>query len=74
MTTRLIYAVRHLAEQFSVTADEFRRDNAPGGDMLLMGAVSKGYAIEQGGRYAVSLAGRRFLEAQEAPSDAEAQA
>lgn len=68
MADRLIDAVRHLAEQFSVTADEFRRDNAPGGEMLLMGAVSKGYAIEQGGRYAVSPAGRRFLSAHEEPT------
>ena len=67
MQDRITAAVRYLAEQFSVTADEFRRDNAPQGAMLLEGAVAKGYAIAEGGRYAVSPAGRRYLAAVDAP-------
>lgn len=65
MTDRLHDGLRYLAEQFSASADEFRRDNAPGGVMLLEGLVSRGYAHEKAGRYAVSAAGRRRLEAME---------
>ena len=64
MTDRMTEGLKYLAESFSVDADEFRRDNAPGGEMLLMGAVSKGYATERAGRYAVSEAGRRKLDAE----------
>jgi len=62
MTDRMAEGLRYLSAEFSVTADEFRRDNAPGGDMLLMGAVSKGYAREGRGRFAVTEAGRRYLD------------
>lgn len=61
--------LQYLAGQFSATPDEFKRANQPGGDMLLMGLVSKGYANERGGRVAVSDAGRRKL-AEEAPQEA----
>lgn len=65
MTDRQAEGLRYLSSEFSADADEFRRDNAPGGEMLLMGLVSKGYAVEKGGRYAVSDAGRRRLAAVE---------
>lgn len=58
---RVSEALAYLKREFSVDADEFRRDNAPGGEMLMMGVLSKGYANEKGGRYAVSEAGRRLL-------------
>lgn len=65
MTDRMTEALRNLSAQFSADADEFRRDNAPGGEMLLMGAVSNGYVVEKGGMYAVTDAGRRKLAAEE---------
>ena len=54
--------LRFLAAEFSCTQDEWREHHA-GGDMLLEGLVSRGYALAQRGRFAVSDAGRRRLEA-----------
>lgn len=49
-------ALRHLAESFSVDRPEWRA-HFQGGDSLLDALVSHGYAIEQGGRFAVSRTG-----------------
>jgi len=52
-----------LAERFSVDRDQWR-EHHKGGDALLDGLVSHGYAIHKDGRYAVSRAGReRMAEA-----------
>lgn len=48
--------LRFLAESFSVDRPQWRR-HYQGGDMLLDGLVSHGYAIEKGGRFAVSRMG-----------------
>ena len=56
--------LRFLTEQFSCSQEEWREHHC-GGDMLLEGLVSHGYALTQNGRYAVSAAGRRRLEAVE---------
>lgn len=50
----------YLLREFSVTREEWRR-HFHGGDMLLDGLLSKGYALTQHGRFAVSRAGRRYL-------------
>ena len=50
--------------EFSCTQDEWRQHHR-GGDMLLEGLVSLGYVLAKGGRFAVSMAGRRRLEAVE---------
>lgn len=62
--------LRHLAGEFSVSRDEWRQ-HFRGGDMLLDGLVSKGYALHQRGRFAVSRQGRAFLQAVEVPDDGE---
>lgn len=59
---RIGEALHYLSEQFSVTRDEWRR-HFRGGDMLLDGAVSRGFVREQGGRYAVTETGRRRINA-----------
>lgn len=51
-------ALAYLKREFSVDADEFRRDNAPGGEMLMMGVLSKGYARQEHGRIGLTDAGR----------------
>lgn len=61
MTDRIAEGIRYLAGEFSATADEFRRDNAPGGEMLLEALLSHGYAIETRGRFAASRVGLRRL-------------
>lgn len=63
---RINDGIRYLSEQFSAEPAEFHRDNRPGGPMLLMGLLSRGYAVERGGRVAVSEQGRRRLEAEHA--------
>lgn len=70
MTDRLTRALAWLAEQFSATADEFRKANHPGGDMLLTAAVTGGWVNSLAGRYAVSEQGRRRLKAL-APAEGE---
>lgn len=62
MMDRLAKGVRYLAAEFSVEPDEFRHDNAPGGDMLLQALLSKGYAVQTRGRVAASRVGLRMLE------------
>ncbi|GAB2619972.1 hypothetical protein [Novilysobacter erysipheiresistens] len=64
MTDRMADSLQWLSAQFSADDDEFRKAQHPGGEMLLMGAVSKGYAIRQGDRVAVSDAGRRRMGAE----------
>lgn len=59
--SRITDGLRHLAAKFSAERHEFARDMQPGGEMLLEGLVSKGYALHKGGRYALSEAGRRWL-------------
>lgn len=56
--------LRYLIGEFSCTQDEWRQHHR-GGDMLLEGLVSRGYVLVKGGRFAVSMAGRRRLEAVE---------
>lgn len=60
-------ALHYLSEQFSVTRDEWRR-RFHGGDMLLDGLTSLGFAHERGGRFAVSPAGRRRINASGVPA------
>lgn len=55
-------ALQHLSQQFSLTRQEWR-NHYRGGDALLDGLVSHGYAIERGGRFAVSQVGRVRMEA-----------
>lgn len=64
MHDQLRDGLRHLSAEFSATRDEWRR-HWHGGDMLLDGLVSHGYAIERDARYAVTDAGRRMLAAGE---------
>ena len=61
-TDRLRSGAHYLAREFSATPDEFRRDNHPGGDMLLTGLLNTGYAIQKGGRVALTPAGTRMME------------
>jgi hypothetical protein len=61
--SRLEEGIAYLAAQMSASIDEFRRDNAPAGDMLLQGLLSRGYAVEKAGRVALSPAGRRAHQA-----------
>ena len=61
--SRLDAGVEYLAREMSASVDEFRRDNAPAGDMLLQGLLSRGYVVERLGRVALSPAGRRAHEA-----------
>lgn len=61
---RMTQALQYLNREFSVNADEFLRDNAPGGEMLLMGALSKGYAREAKGRFGLTDAGRAKIAAE----------
>jgi len=65
MNDRIAQGTRYLAAEFSATRHEFGRDNQPDGDELLDGLVSHGYAVETGGRYAVSRVGLRMLEDRE---------
>lgn len=60
-------ALHYLSEQFSVTRDEWRR-HFQGGDMLLDGLTSLGFAHDRDGRFAVSPAGRRRIEASGVPA------
>jgi hypothetical protein len=60
MTDPITNGLRHLAESFSVDKREWRQ-HLKGGDDLLEGLVSHGYAHERGGRYAVNAAGRARL-------------
>lgn len=62
MIARLANGVRYLAAEFSVEPEEFKHDNAPGGDMLLQALLSKGYAVQTRGRVAASRVGLRMLE------------
>lgn len=62
MSNRLHRAVQYLAEQFSVSRDEFRRDNTPGGEMLMEALISQGYANQRDGRLALSRAGERLAK------------
>lgn len=57
---RMVDALQYLEGEFSVDRPEWRQYHK-GGDMLLDGAVSKGYVNTKGGRFAVSDAGRRML-------------
>lgn len=67
MSDRIAQGLRYLTEEFGATADEFRRDNHPGGDMLLTGLINQGYAKNgQGGLIVATDSGRRRLVA-EAP-------
>lgn len=56
-------SLKYLEREFSVDADEFRRDNAPGGEMLMMGVLSKGYARQERGRIGLTDAGRARMVA-----------
>lgn len=62
----MVGALQYLSGEFSVTRTEWRQHHK-GRDMLLDGLVSKGYAIERDGRFAVSQAGRRMLDDLEVP-------
>lgn len=64
----MVGALQYLSGEFSVTRAEWRQHHK-GRDMLLDGLVSKGYAIERSGRFAVSQAGRRMLEDLEVRSE-----
>lgn len=64
--TAITDGVRHLTGEFSVSRQEWR-DHFKGGDDLLDGLVSHGYAVTDGQRFAVSEVGRRRLAAVEAP-------
>lgn len=66
MTDRPTQALLYLSAEFSATPEEFRRDNQPGGDMLLTGLINNGYVLlDKSGRVAVSAQGRRKLAAEE---------
>lgn len=58
---RVDEALKWLAENFSATADEFRKHHGEGGDMLLTALISRGYALTAAGRVAVSTQGRARL-------------
>lgn len=61
---RITFALETLVNEVSVDFPEFRAaigDNTA--DQLLEGLISRGYVQEQGGRYALSDAGFRRLEA-----------
>ncbi len=60
--------LKHLTERFSVDRTQWRQ-HFKGGDQLLDGLLSHGYAWEQGGRYAVTQAGRARLFDAESLSD-----
>lgn len=66
MTDRIDDALRWLTGEFSAARDEFRRQHREGGDMLLTGIVSAGYAHERDGRCSVSDAGRARMADMEA--------
>ncbi len=61
--TRITDGIRWLQEQFSASFDEFRQAHQPGGDMLLTGLMTGGYANRKGDRVAVSEQGTRRLAA-----------
>jgi hypothetical protein len=61
--SRIHDALRWLAAEFSATRDDFRSAHKAGSDMLLDGIVSHGYASEREGRYALTDAGLRAMEA-----------
>lgn len=61
-TDAVAAALQYLSAEFSVTRQEWR-NHFKGGDQLLDGLVSHGYVNEKGGRYAVSVAGRRRINA-----------
>ncbi len=63
MTDRIAQGLQWLAAEISAEREEFGRENQPDGAALLEGLVSHGYAMEQGGRFGVSPAGFRRLEA-----------
>lgn len=61
---RITHGLRTVVHEISVDRPEFRAaigDHSA--DQLLEGLASRGYLLEQGGRYAVSEAGFRRLEA-----------
>lgn len=64
--TAITDGIRHLTGEFSVSRQEWR-DHFRGGDDLLDGLISHGYAVTDGARFAVSEVGRRRLLAVEAP-------
>jgi hypothetical protein len=68
--SRIDDALRYLAEQISVTKEEFWRGNQPGGAALLEGITSHGYTLRKGDRFALSPAGHRRLKAIEPSPDA----
>lgn len=72
--TPLTDSLRYLAREFSASASDFKRDNAPGGEMKLMGLLSKGYALQVGDRVAVSEAGHRKLSDEMPDAELEAKA
>lgn len=59
-------AVQWLSAEFSASRDEMLRAQGP---MLTDAIVSLGYAREQRGRYAVTDAGRAFLEDARGPAE-----
>lgn len=61
--SRIDDALRYLAEQISVTKEEFWRDNRPNGAGLLEGLHGLGYVARKGDRLALSSAGQRRLDA-----------
>ena len=67
MTDRIHEGLQWLAGEFSATPDEFRKEHHPGGDMLLAGLLSRGFANAKHDRVAVSEQGRRRLTAMEQP-------
>lgn len=61
MADPLHAAATWLMEAMSVTRQEFRDHFRDGSDALLDGLLAHGYAIEGGGRFAVSAVGRVML-------------
>lgn len=57
----MVGGLRYLAAEFVLTREDWRRHHK-GGDMLLDGLLSRGYARQQGDRYAITPAGRACLE------------
>lgn len=57
----IVDGARHLAQEFSLTQEEWRQ-HFRGGDDLLEGLASRGYANHKAGRYAISAAGQRLLK------------
>lgn len=60
---RIQTSLEWLMVEISASREEFQAGQQPDGDDVLQGLISHGYVRERAGRYAVSDAGQRRLEA-----------